>query len=598
MADKGMEIARILSDSHKARTQEAKLRKAIAGAQATGDKQEIAGLWQALADHCADNRIFQRQAAHALSAIGDIAAARDYAQRSLDLDPNDYLARLLLGRLTLLGNDPRAAMAVLAPGFDHPDCSAELYHLTSRAALELDEADLAIEFAQKAWQRQPDRQAHAIHLLNLLGKNERYAEAEALVEILQEKADVAASALRSLSGHLMQAGDATSALRRINAALGRDSTNTDYKLHKAGILRRLQRFPEAENLLEQIVAQDPDHLRARRMLVALYAETNRHDAAIQTAAGLVAADPENTEYRKNLHALLTSQSNGVDRASTDEEPDVASLKTGISNRPARIPLSFGSAAQRKAQILAALVMRDIRTRYGRNRLSFVWALLEPLAHVAVLAVVFWITMRSDPPLGDNFLLFYFTGVQPFLLFSKIGGQGAAAVSGGRGILQLSAITPVDLILSKAAVELFITGCVVIAFGMGLFVMTGQGLPVRPGYLFPALGLSVCLGVGFAATNAMLREVSHAFALFNIALLRALYFTSGVFFLPSAMPENIRNTLLWNPLTHIGDMWRQAYYPLYDAPYTSPLYAGLFALGLLTFGICFAVLGTAKLRAIK
>jgi capsular polysaccharide transport system permease protein len=593
-----MEIASNLSDSRSARVQEAKFRKAIASAQADGDKQGLAGLWQALANHRPDNRIFQRQASHALSAVGDIATARDYALRLLDLDDNDYLARLLLGRLTLLDNSPGAAMEILAPAFEHPDCNAELYHLASRAARDLDEADLAIEFAQKAWQRQPDRQAHAIHLLNLLGKNERYAEAEALVEVLQEKADLAASALRSLSGHLMQAGEPISALRRIDAALARDTNNINYKLHKAGILRRLQRFSEAEDLLEQIVGQDPDHLRARRMLVALYSETKRQDAAIQTAAGLVAAAPENEDYRNNLHALLTAQSDGTDRGNSEEEPDIASLKTGISQRAARKPLSFRAAAQRKAQILAALIMRDIRTRYGRNRLSFVWALLEPLAHVAVLAVVFWITMRSNPPLGDNFLLFYFTGVQPFLLFSKIGGQGAAAVSSGRGILQLSAITPVDLILSKAAVELFITGCVVIVFGLGLLLLTGQGLPVRPGYLFPALSLSVCLGIGFAAANAMLREVSHVFALLNIALLRALYFTSGVFFLPSALPENIRNTLLWNPLTHIGDMWRQAYYPLYNAPYTDPLYASLFALGLTTFGIGFAVLGTAKLRALK
>lgn len=585
-------------DPHTARAQEIKLRKAIASALADGDKKGLAVLWQALADHRPDNRIIQRQASNALSASGDISTARDYALRALDLDPSDYLTRLLAGRLSLLGEDPGGALEILAPAFEHPDCSAELYHLASRAASDLDETDLAIEFANKAWQRQPDRQAHAIHLLNLLGKSERYTEAEALVEILQEKADVAASALRSLSGHLMQAGDPANALSRIDAALACDSTNIDYKLHKAGILRRLQRFSEAEVLLKAIVAQAPDHLRARRMMVALYAETERQDAAIQTAAGLVAAAPENVEYRKNLHALLTAQSNGEDRTNTEEGPDIASLKTGLSQRPVRKPLSFRRAAQRKGQILAALIMRDIRTRYGRNRLSFIWALLEPLAHVAVLAVVFWITMRSNPPLGDNFLLFYFTGVQPFLLFSKIGSQGAAAVSGGRGILQLSAITPVDLILSKAAVELFITGCVVIVFGLGLQFLTGQGIPVRPEYLLPALSFSVCLGIGFAATNAVLREVSHVFALVNIALLRALYFTSGVFFLPSALPESIRNTLLWNPLTHIGDLWRQAYYPLYNAPYSDPLYAGLFALGLMTFGISFAVLGTDKLRALK
>lgn len=573
------------------------LRQAVAAARKAGDKTEIARLCASLADLEPDRQIYQGQAAVALMQAGDLEEAAVFAQAALALDPDDFQSQMLVGRIQLLRGDAGQAMQTFAPALDHPDSNAEIHHLASLAARELGDAGFAIELATTARDMQPDRPVRALHLLGLLAQNGRVVEAQALADHLQSEANVAALAMHRLSVELIRAGDPISALDRLDGALVRAPGDPELLLQKAIALRQLKQFPQAIDALQQILSVDPAQMRARQLLMGIYRETQQTSEALQVAAGLVADAPGVSQYQRSLQMILTT-AQGPASPDQDSLPDIASLKTGRTIRTERPRRSFVGAMQRKWQIFAALVMREIRTRYGRNRLSFLWALLEPLTHVAVLAVVFWVTMRSNPPLGDNFLLFYFTGVQPFLMFSKIGGQGGGAVAGGRGVLQLSTITPMDLIAAKAAVEVFIAGCVVIVFGAIIYSWSGVGFPTRPVYLLPGVLFSVGLGIGFAGLNAVLREVSHVFALINTGLLRALYFTSGVFFLPGAMPEQIRDIMLWNPLTHISDLWRLAYFPLYDAPFADPSYAGLFALGLLVVGVGAVTLATPKLRSLK
>ena len=70
-------------------------------------------------------------------------------------------------------------------------------------------------------------------------------------------------------------------------------------------------------------------------------------------------------------------------------------------------------------ILIALLLRDAQTRFGETRLGYLWALLEPISHLALIASVFAAThIGGTAPVGSNLIVYYFTGVLPYLLFSN------------------------------------------------------------------------------------------------------------------------------------------------------------------------------------
>ena len=64
-------------------------------------------------------------------------------------------------------------------------------------------------------------------------------------------------------------------------------------------------------------------------------------------------------------------------------------------------------------MIAALIIRETRTRFGEARLGYSWALLEPVLHIAMLSLVFSVVMRGRPPIGTEFFIFYYTGLIPY-----------------------------------------------------------------------------------------------------------------------------------------------------------------------------------------
>jgi capsular polysaccharide transport system permease protein len=287
------------------------------------------------------------------------------------------------------------------------------------------------------------------------------------------------------------------------------------------------------------------------------------------------------------------------RAGKTDLGDIAKLKQGATaERRYRSAPSFRASARAKANIIAALVMRDIRTRYGRNRLGFLWALFEPMAHIAILAVVFAVTMRTNPPLGSNYLLFYLTGVAPYLLFNHISSSGGHGISGGRNLMQLPGIAPTDIVVAKGVVELFISALVLIIFGLGFVAAGIPGLPANPGPVFAAFGMAFAMGVGTAGIYATFFEFGKLVDMVFKALFRAMYLTSGIFFLPATVPEGLRTILVWNPFVHIIDLARTGYYPFYDSSFTDVPFALLASLFILVIGLGLIGLATPMMRSAR
>ena len=240
-------------------------------------------------------------------------------------------------------------------------------------------------------------------------------------------------------------------------------------------------------------------------------------------------------------------------------------------------------SHKTARTVAALVLREMATTYGRSPGGYLWAILEPAAAVALLSFVFSLALRS-PSLGDNFALFYATGYLPFALYSSLQGKIAQSIRFSRPLLAYPAVTFVDAImarfllnfLTQIMVAFVVIGGVVIAYDLRIVI----DLPAA----ILAFGLAGLLGLGIGALNCFVTSVLPLWQNVWAILTRPLFLISGVLFIFEDMPGPMREVVWWNPLFHITGLSRKAFYPTYDAAYASHLYAAGIGAVTLLFGL--------------
>lgn len=249
----------------------------------------------------------------------------------------------------------------------------------------------------------------------------------------------------------------------------------------------------------------------------------------------------------------------------------------------QIPRSSANRSFASLRTIAALILREMSTRYGRTPGGYIWAVLEPLAAILFLSVGFSLIMRT-PHLGTSFLLYYASGYLPFMLYNSLANNTARAIRFSGGLLKYPAVTWVDAILARFLLNSLTQILVGILLIGGIMAFEDAHAVISPLPILESLALISLLGLGVGTANCVLFSL---FPLWDTAwsiLTRPLFLASGVIFLYDEMPRTVQNILWYNPLMHVIGMFRTGIYPTYTASYASPLYVLLVALTLLVLGL--------------
>ncbi|MDM0083297.1 ABC transporter permease [Variovorax sp. J31P179] len=247
-----------------------------------------------------------------------------------------------------------------------------------------------------------------------------------------------------------------------------------------------------------------------------------------------------------------------------------------------------SALQVSLSVWRALFMREALSRVSSQRYGWVWLLLQPVVHIALLMLLFS-TLRQRTLAGADFALFLALGLLGYQLFTNTAQRSASALAANRGLLAYRQVLPVDTVLVRAVVEgslQLLVGLVLLS-GAALFrfdVLPHDPLLALEAYLLLWLfgsGLGLALSVGYALVPEIEKIMGFVFM--------PLYFASGVLFSPAAMPARLQEWLLYNPIVHGLELGRAAFFPGYH------LVQGLSPGYLASFGPAFWLLGLALHR---
>lgn len=216
-------------------------------------------------------------------------------------------------------------------------------------------------------------------------------------------------------------------------------------------------------------------------------------------------------------------------------------------------------------VIFALMMRDLKSRFSDSRAGYVWAFLEPAFHIGALSIMYYVGGRTTAIYGIAPPVMITMGIVPWFAFRDAFMGCLDAVKENRGLFDYKQVKPIDAMLAKSLLNAIINAFVYITFMM-FFYWVGFEVPIDDPLgiilLFVScylLGLN--LGIYFGVWTTLYRGLKRAIK----AIIRPLYFISGVFFTIEMIPEDGRVYILWNPMLHLLDLIKEAHIGTYESP---------------------------------
>ena len=238
----------------------------------------------------------------------------------------------------------------------------------------------------------------------------------------------------------------------------------------------------------------------------------------------------------------------------------------------------------QARVIHALVLREANVKFARHRLGYLWAFVEPVAYVSAFTLILSLGGRSLPA-GTPAVPFFITGVIPFFLFREVAGATLSGVTANKALLVYPQVSAFDVMIARALLDIATT---IVVFVLLLAAVRALGIEFRIERPIEAFGWLIAMGLagfGFGAACGALEPLFPAVQrIVPAVVLRPLFWISGVFFTSGMLPPTLRDMALLNPLLHMIDLMRSAFFHEFESPHASLSYA-LLALLVAVFLAC-------------
>lgn len=225
----------------------------------------------------------------------------------------------------------------------------------------------------------------------------------------------------------------------------------------------------------------------------------------------------------------------------------------MPNAGARHPFA---AAWRFRELFRQLVIRNLKVRYQRSGLGFLWLLVNPSLTAFILVVVFSRIVRLEVPSYWAFLISgYFAWV--FVLHTL---STSTFVIPDHAAMAKSVAVPADVfVLAAVASRLieFVIEIVLVAAVLAIF--HHQGIPVSflllPVLVLLLLLLTLGLALPTVALSVFFRDLQHGLP----AALMMLMYLSPVFYPGDFVPAALRPLYYANPVALVLTLFHETLY---------------------------------------
>ena len=165
------------------------------------------------------------------------------------------------------------------------------------------------------------------------------------------------------------------------------------------------------------------------------------------------------------------------------------------------------------ELLKQLVVRDVKLKYRRSYLGYLWSILNPLMLMMVLVIVFSNLFRFDIP---NFPLYLISGQVIFSFMTEATNNAVWSVTGNASLLKKTYVPKYIFTMSKVGSSL-----VNLLFSLGALLLVmlytqaefSWNLLFFPFIILQVFLFSLGLGLWLAAITVFFRDIQYLWGVF-------------------------------------------------------------------------------------
>ena len=245
--------------------------------------------------------------------------------------------------------------------------------------------------------------------------------------------------------------------------------------------------------------------------------------------------------------------------------------------------SFKESLMIQMRVIGALLMREIITRYGRNNIGFLWLFIEPLM-MTMFIVMMWKFARADQVSSLNIVAFVLTGYPMAMMWRNASNRAIGAISGNMSLLYHRNVRVLDTIFARVLLEIAGATIAQIAIMAVLLAMRWIEWPADIFYMLLAWLLMALFALGLGLVICSIAFKFDAFGKLWGTFSFVMLPLSGAFFFVSTLPQQAQEYVLWIPMVHGTEMFRQGYFGGSMLTMENPWYLLLCDLVLLFIGL--------------
>ena len=206
------------------------------------------------------------------------------------------------------------------------------------------------------------------------------------------------------------------------------------------------------------------------------------------------------------------------------------------------------------------IRNELKGRFVRSKLGGVWMIINPLAQVAIYALILSNVLAAKLPgvRGDNqyaYAVYLMAGLLAWTLFNDIVSR-CLKLFIDRGNLMKKINFPRITLPTIVVGSCLLNNLLLFVAMMGVFALLGQQFSMAIFWLIPLtvvlVSLSLGLGLLLGVMNVFIRDIGHVVPI----VLQMFFWFTPIVYPSSIIPEAYRHLLGFNPMFPIVEGYHQ------------------------------------------
>lgn len=246
-------------------------------------------------------------------------------------------------------------------------------------------------------------------------------------------------------------------------------------------------------------------------------------------------------------------------------------------------------------VIYALFLREIQTRFGTKKMGYFWAVVEPSAQIGLFLVMKVFLFHSTMA-GVDYGVFLASGFIAYNLFKNIITHSMSAFESNQALFLYAQVKPIHTIFARVLVEFLVFIFISIFFLTIGWYFHSEIVPFDLlGVMFAVIFFMIfafSLGLLFAVIGSFYETFKKIINLIFTPIL----FLSALFYTVDSLPPTAREYILYNPIVHFVELVRGSYIEVLHTNYVDFEYMFLWTIIPLFLGLYFYIKAERKIQS--